>query len=675
MVEKGIFESIDKTANIGNIGEYEVKLKYNEKDKVVIDSIEKAKGIRVTYTLDPVGYTNQAKVNILFKVQGDIKSVTKPDGLEVYPQNDRLETNYEVNSNGVYKFIIEENGKEPKEKEVVVDTIDLLPPKPFTITAEGTRLGIKVTGIAEDAKANESSTKSGIERYEYYVKLTTQNEYTKYGTNEIELPIGTYKVYAVAYDKAGNHSENSNEVEVNVEEWIEIRTEQELRDISKGLNRNYVLMNDIVLQNKWEPLSTFTGKLDGGNYKISGLKIENPTSNNQGLFEIISDSGKVSNLKLDCNITGYDNVGGLAGINNGTIENIKITGVVTGRNAVGGLVGHNERGKITYTYSAATITGQLNNIGGLVGENWNATSIISKSASSGVVMQLGDSAEAVGGLVGSNFYAYINNSYSTGIVNGNCYVGGLVGNNNGAYITNSYSISKVIGNRNLGALVGIYGGGISNSYWTSEKSEIESGGIETDVAWKKTLEQMKTQSNYEGWDFETGTVWKMGEFPELVFSFSVEKAMESLIPKLTSNEECVDVISYKILNNYQDEWGRREIFYIFDRDYTTIGGCDGVYKEVNGAWIGYDFKTPERVSFVTGKIRMKSYKIQYSDDKENWQDALEKTLPQSNNGDVFANQLEDFGKHRYWRLYVNDGCDTYNWGSLIYDLQFYGIKE
>ncbi len=37
LLENGIFENIDKDASIGNIGEYEVKLKYNEEGKVIIE--------------------------------------------------------------------------------------------------------------------------------------------------------------------------------------------------------------------------------------------------------------------------------------------------------------------------------------------------------------------------------------------------------------------------------------------------------------------------------------------------------------------------------------------------------------------------------------------------------------------------------------------------------------
>lgn len=259
LVENKIFESIDKEEQLGYTGEYEVKLKYNENHKVVIEYIQKATGVRATYTLDPVGYTKEAKVNILFKVQGKVKSVTTPKGLKVYPKNDVVGIDHEVTANGKYKFIIEKEDGSIVEKEVVVDTIDTLPPKDFEITAEATKTGkLIITANAEDDES-ETSAKSGIEKIEYYVKLTTASDYTKYDTNEIKgLPSGTYNVYALAYDKAGNDPKQSKNTEqVEIEEWIEIWNEEDLKDISENGSGNYIIMDDINLTEPWQTIYSF----------------------------------------------------------------------------------------------------------------------------------------------------------------------------------------------------------------------------------------------------------------------------------------------------------------------------------------------------------------------------------------------------------------------------------
>jgi len=216
LLQEGRLESIDKEAMIGNIGEYEVKLKYNKEQKVVIEYIKKAQGIRVTYTLEPLGYTNKEKVLIALKIQGKIKNVIKPDGVSITPENRELIVNYEVTTNGTYKFIIEDETGNKQEKNIIVDTIDRLPPNDFEITAENIEKTIVVNANTQDAEEDEISVKSGLQKYEYFIKLKTDKEYTKYDSNEIkDLEYGTYEVYVVAYDKAGN-SKKSNVVEVEI---------------------------------------------------------------------------------------------------------------------------------------------------------------------------------------------------------------------------------------------------------------------------------------------------------------------------------------------------------------------------------------------------------------------------------------------------------------------------
>jgi len=210
LLGEGIFESIDKETKIGYIGDYEVKLKYNEEQKVVIEYIKKAIGAIATYTLEPKDYTNEEEVSILLTVKGGVKSVTKPDGLVVYPTNNEIALNYQVTSNGTYTFKIEEANGNKVQKNVIIDTIDRLSPNDFEITAECVDFKITVKGSTTDAEADENNVKSGIEKYEYYIKRVIDTEYTKYETNEIEIgEYGIYEIYISAYDKAGN-IKNSN---------------------------------------------------------------------------------------------------------------------------------------------------------------------------------------------------------------------------------------------------------------------------------------------------------------------------------------------------------------------------------------------------------------------------------------------------------------------------------
>ena len=108
---------------------------------------------------------------------------------------------------------------------------------------------------------------------------------------------------------------------------------------------------------------------------------------------------------------------------------------------------------------------------------------------------------------------------------------------------------------------------------------------------------------------------------------------------------------------------------------STYGGSSGkTHLQTIGASIGYDFEKPVNIFKVEGKIRMLSYKIQFSDDKENWIDCIESTSPGSDYGNEFSHLiLDDVGAHRYWRLYVNGGQKQSNWGAIIWELQFYGL--
>ncbi|MCI8362478.1 MAG: hypothetical protein HFJ41_05055 [Clostridia bacterium] len=209
LVENDIFESIDKEENIGNIQEYQIKLK-EDASNIVIEDIIEVTDLRITYKLEPMGYTNSEKVGILFKVQGKVKSITKPDGLIIYPHKEKLAIDYEVNKNGIYPFIIENEDGTSITKNVIVDTIDKLSPPSFEIIANMSENTLTISHEVKDNVATEESACSGIERYEYYIKGTNDTNYKLYNTNRIEnLEVDTYLVYAIVYDKAGNYTNSS----------------------------------------------------------------------------------------------------------------------------------------------------------------------------------------------------------------------------------------------------------------------------------------------------------------------------------------------------------------------------------------------------------------------------------------------------------------------------------
>jgi len=191
---------------------------------------------------------------------------------------------------------------------------------------------------------------------------------------------------------------------------------------------------------------SFKGNVIGQEYVggLAGLNNSRPvgTTGNLG-----GNGGTISVSNFKGKVEGEKYIGGLAGANAGVIINSYSTGEVDGQEYVGGLVGRNgSTGMIKGSYSANTVTGTENNIGGLAGENHGGK--INACSATGEITGKNN----VGGLVGKNHDSKneINNKiqnteikvcYSTGKVNGTGKaVGGLVGcdNSNGKGISDSY---------------------------------------------------------------------------------------------------------------------------------------------------------------------------------------------------------------------------------------------
>ena len=89
------------------------------------------------------------------------------------------------------------------------------------------------------------------------------------------------------------------------------------------MDKNYIQMADIDLSGYsagegWEPIGVsgdpFKGRYDGNGFNISGLKIDRPDADCQGLFGEVRDA-TIKNIGLaDVNILGKQYVGGVVGI-------------------------------------------------------------------------------------------------------------------------------------------------------------------------------------------------------------------------------------------------------------------------------------------------------------------------------------------------------------------------
>ena len=182
----------------------------------------------------------------------------------------------------------------------------------------------------------------------------------------------------------------------------------------------------------WEPIgdaaNPFTAYFYGNGYAVRNLFINRPTEDNVGLFGSIGDGGSVAQFALkEVNVTGQNNVGGLAGQNSGDVRFTYVTGRVTGRDNVGGAVGNNRAGaKIRAVWTSVDVNASGNNAGGVAGRNAGS---VAATYAIGAVEQVA-TADRAGGLVGSNTGdGTILISYATGKVTARDDFGGLVGGN------------------------------------------------------------------------------------------------------------------------------------------------------------------------------------------------------------------------------------------------------
>ncbi len=221
----------------------------------------------------------------------------------------------------------------------------------------------------------------------------------------------------------------------------------------------------------WEPISTFSGTLEGNDKIIQNLFIDRTTG--VGLFDN-TQGATIRNLILDnVNIFASSGwAGAIAGrtdsVGGGTtIVNVSAAGTVTGGQQLGGLVGLGQNLTLTNSFAEVDVVSSADSVGGLVGR-FTGTGTIE-------------------------------NSYALGSVNGVDSVGGLVGLLDGT-VTNTFAAGTVSGSSNVGGLVGTNTGTVNDSYYDQDTT-----GQTTGAGTGYSTTQMMIQGNYPAWDF--AVIW------------------------------------------------------------------------------------------------------------------------------------------------------------------------
>ena len=123
----------------------------------------------------------------------------------------------------------------------------------------------------------------------------------------------------------------------------------------------------------WTPIGNgivpFTGNFDGGGHTISGLYINAPSSDKQGLFGVVGEGGTVQNLGVDGWVIGDYYVGGVVGMNYGTVTSCFNTGDVGGDYYVGGVAGMSN-GTVTSCFNTGDVNGS-DYVGGVAGRSYS----------------------------------------------------------------------------------------------------------------------------------------------------------------------------------------------------------------------------------------------------------------------------------------------------------------
>ncbi len=202
--------------------------------------------------------------------------------------------------------------------------------------------------------------------------------------------------------------------------------------------------------NTWTPIGNssnrFAGTFDGAGHTVSGVYTVG--SGAAGFFGYVG-VGTVKNVTVAAShIAGYDNVGGVCGINyGGSFINCHNRGdVVAGGSYIGGIIGQNLKGTVTGCYNYGSVRGGTD-VGGICGVSTGAESpgsLITGCGNAGVVT---GTTKYVGGIVGglsaATASSVIENSYNTGPIQGpqGTFQGGICGISVSGSTSNCYYLN------------------------------------------------------------------------------------------------------------------------------------------------------------------------------------------------------------------------------------------
>lgn len=405
--------------------------------------------------------------------------------------------------------------------------------KTGTATASGGKLKVSYTnGLTASINTREAKT-SGVTPG----SSGTKTIYLTYDGLRVQTTVSAYSTVASGTGTASNPYRISKKAHLN--------------SLHLDPGANYLLTANLQFSTAdfaaggafynggklWLPVgedynTPFAGTFNGGNYTITGLKINNNYGESTaylGMFGYVS--GTVKNLRLrQVNLQGegrYGSLGGIAGGVSGTITNCHVdSGSIvlkpSSSASIGGIVGTISRGTVSNCHSSSYVSavhtyGTSANAGGIVGRIDEGS--VKNSYNMGTVESLffysgGYGPYYAGGIAGVISGGTVSDCYNTGMIRASYGTGGIAGSSSGT-ITRCYNTEQ-IDRSTYGAIVGIQNGSMSNCYYLNNSTRGVGKG--TDTAISCTAAQLKKKATFQGFDFSA--VWTTSgsasyKYPEL----------------------------------------------------------------------------------------------------------------------------------------------------------------
>lgn len=272
-----------------------------------------------------------------------------------------------------------------------------------------------------------------------------------------------------------------------------------------------------------------------GNPLDHGSMQENGTGGIIGVNDhgaIITKSSLMN--RVNGNVSGVENVGGIIGINHGVITGSRddndnyykyqiynngtiqagsydaTNGTIKafeGEN-IGGLLGNNS-GTLTAGYNTGVVdAGQSSNVGGIAGTNSGTLDQVFNSVVTVTKTETGATDAA-----GRKLYKY---TYTDGgAISGDSNVGGIVGSNTAeGQLSNAYSTTAVEGNSNVANIVGSNAGNVSNIYGYAVNGNTNVNGVTASSSYiindEGKLQNGNNAKKLDSYEFDDkDKIWKL----------------------------------------------------------------------------------------------------------------------------------------------------------------------